>query len=772
MIITAVCEGLGGKQMRTTKEMWEQFVLKGEKQEKIEPIVEESWRRSIGYGIKPQKIEKLIAYSKEDLERALHENKKLLEIAEPYIQNMFAIVHDMKDIHINLLDRQCCILKNWTEAGDEINLMDVGIGVGVCWKEEYMGTNGPGTAMYLDKPVLIEGYEHFCEMYHGMACLSAPVHDPKGDILVILNIAVSVDDYNKGLWGMLLTAVRGIERELQHISYQHKIEALNQQLQESVIKERRLKKEIKEKARLIEAILDNMYEGLLICDARGKYVMANESAQNLLGFNRETIMSSEIGYSASNTVFKYEDNKVVPVEEYLGNRILKGETVENQVYIVEKGLSKRYVVANGNPILDEEGNIQYGILSCTDITKMKHNELALKKQREFIGQVLDMLGAPMAVISYPDLTYEISNVKNTELVNRLIREKGPKLELVGKRVAEVVALTTNQDFMERVVEAGKTQKEVFSEAEPYTHLNEYYHRIFSPLFDEKGNVSHVSVIALDVSNEIIYNKKMEEVAKQKDEFFSIVSHELRSPTAIINLATQMLLSNYYEKDLSDGAKKLVHKIKQNSYRLLRLINNFLDIAKIEEGFVHMQYTNVDIVQLSKAIVDSLQLFALDKKIKLTFHTEMDKKVIAMDTDKYERILLNLLSNAFKFTSTNKEITVHIHPMEEYIVISVEDQGIGISQDKLGNIFDRFVQVDSSLCRKNEGSGIGLSLVKVLVEKMGGKIEVRSDVGKGSRFSVYLPDKRMQVHEALAKPIKSSSEIAEVVNIEFADIYGE
>jgi signal transduction histidine kinase len=234
----------------------------------------------------------------------------------------------------------------------------------------------------------------------------------------------------------------------------------------------------------------------------------------------------------------------------------------------------------------------------------------------------------------------------------------------------------------------------------------------------------------------------------------------------------MLLSNYYEKDLSDGAKKLVHKIKQNSYRLLRLINNFLDIAKIEEGFVHMQYTNVDIVQLSKAIVDSLQLFALDKKIKLTFHTEMDKKIIAMDTDKYERILLNLLSNAFKFTSTNKEITVHIHPMEEYIVISVEDQGIGISQDKLGNIFDRFVQVDSSLCRKNEGSGIGLSLVKVLVEKMGGKIEVRSDVGKGSRFSVYLPDKRMQVHEALAKPIKSSSEIAEVVNIEFADIYGE
>ncbi|WZL72809.1 ATP-binding protein [Clostridiaceae bacterium 35-E11] len=743
-----------------------------QKQEKMEPVIWESWQRSISYNIHPRKIEKLIAYSKEELERAIHENQKLLEIAEPYIQNMFAIVHDMKDIYINLLDKRCYTLKNWTGDEGEYILIEVGSHPGTCWKEKYRGTNGPGTAMYLNKPVLVKGWEHFCEMYHGIACLAAPIHDPKGDILAILNIAVAADEYNKGLWGMLLTGVRGIERELQHISHQYEMEALNQQLRESVKKERRLKKEVKEKAQLIEAIIDNMYEGLLICNTDGKYVLVNESAQDLLGANSNELVSAEIGYIGSLVVFKYENEKVVPIEEYLGNRVLKGETVENQVYIVEKGRSKRYIVANGTPILDEEGKMKYALLSCTDITKMKYNELAVKKQREFVGKVLDMLGVPMAVIRYPDLICEISNVKSTDLVNQLLGEKGNISNLVGKTVEEVVSIMQNQNFIEYMIQVGESRKEIFAKAELYAHSNQYYHFIFSPIFDKKNNVSHVAVTALDVSNEVNYNKKMEEMAKQKDDFFSIVSHELRSPAALINLATQMLLSTYYEKDLSDKARKLVHKIKQNSYRLLRLVNNFLDMAKIEEGFAHIEYTNVDIVQLTKAIIDSLQLFTLDKKIKLDLYTEVNKKIIAIDTDKYEKILLNLLSNAFKFTPSDRKITVHIHLVEKYIIISVEDQGIGISQEKVDKIFDRFVQVDSSFRRKNEGTGIGLSLVKILVEKMEGKIEVHSQVGKGSCFSVYLPDRRIQEEQGMTNYIKSSSEIAEIVNIEFADIYGE
>ena len=129
-----------------------------------------------------------------------------------------------------------------------------------------------------------------------------------------------------------------------------------------------------------------------------------------------------------------------------------------------------------------------------------------------------------------------------------------------------------------------------------------------------------------------------------------------------------------------------------------------------------------------------------KKITLIFDTEIEEKIVACDPDKIERIMLNLLSNAIKFTDKRGKIFVNVYLQNNYICISVKDNGIGISEEMQNLIFDRFIQVDKSISRNREGSGIGLAIVKSLVELHNGKITLESKIGQGSDFTILIPNK--------------------------------
>ena len=179
-------------------------------------------------------------------------------------------------------------------------------------------------------------------------------------------------------------------------------------------------------------------------------------------------------------------------------------------------------------------------------------------------------------------------------------------------------------------------------------------------------------------------------------------------------------------------------MKQNSYRLIRLINNLIDVTKIDSGFINMMRQNVDIVKIVEDITLSVASFVESKQIELIFDTDIEEKIIACDQDKIETIIFNLLSNAAKFTNANGKIIVNMFDGEEYIVISVKDTGIGIAEENKHKIFKRFLQLDDTSHRNREGSGIGLSLVKSFVEMHGGEITVESSYGEGSNFIIKLP----------------------------------
>jgi len=258
--------------------------------------------------------------------------------------------------------------------------------------------------------------------------------------------------------------------------------------------------------------------------------------------------------------------------------------------------------------------------------------------------------------------------------------------------------------------------------------------------------------------------------KAQVEFLATISHELKTPLNVIS-STVQLFDMYCKSDSLDDKKNLIIKyidsIKKNCYRLSKLINNIVDCSKIEAGFFELNLSNNNIVEVVEEIVMSVTNFAESKGLNITFDTDIEERIIACDPEKIERIVLNLISNAIKFSNNGGEIFVDVKAKNEFVEISVNDNGIGIEEGNLKMIFDRFKQVKNSLSKNAEGTGIGLSLVKSIVELHGGSIYVESEFGKGSKFTVMLPSRKV-FHENVIYNSKVSS-INEVMRVEFSDV---
>lgn len=234
---------------------------------------------------------------------------------------------------------------------------------------------------------------------------------------------------------------------------------------------------------------------------------------------------------------------------------------------------------------------------------------------------------------------------------------------------------------------------------------------------------------------------------------------------------ELKLKDCSMKDSTENKYKYTKIMKQNCYRLLRLVNNIIDITKIDSGYFDMNENNVDIINLVENITLSVADYIENKGLSLIFDTVVEEKVISCDPEKIERIILNILSNAVKFTPIGGEITVNIEDCIENICIRVKDTGRGIPRDKVESIFKRFVQVDKSLTRDCEGSGIGLSLVKCLVELHDGTISVESDLGSGTEFVIHIPCRLTEEVNKEATGCDTMGEnLIERINLEFSDIY--
>lgn len=366
-----------------------------------------------------------------------------------------------------------------------------------------------------------------------------------------------------------------------------------------------------------------------------------------------------------------------------------------------------------------------------------------------------------------------------------IIEGNNKADIIGKSINEFI----NANLQGYLLNA---MKEVWKTGNP-KNLGARFHDNYGidnwrdNYYIYKLSPSQIVVIYDDISEIIEYQKKISENERLiseaiefenlRTEFLANISHELRTPLNIILCMIQYNMLILKDEENLIDRKKFINNInieKQNCFRLLRLMNNLIDSTKLDLSSIKPVMVNCDIVNVIEEISQSVAEYIHGNNLRLIFDTDVEEKIMACDLDKIERVMLNLLSNSIKFTEAGGNIFVNVIDGDEYVTIIVEDTGIGIAEEKLNVIFDRFRQVDKSFTRRNEGSGIGLFIVKSIIEMHNGSISVESTLGVGTKFLIKLPVNKVPESDnivAKSKLIyKTCNDRVERIELEFSDIY--
>jgi signal transduction histidine kinase len=255
------------------------------------------------------------------------------------------------------------------------------------------------------------------------------------------------------------------------------------------------------------------------------------------------------------------------------------------------------------------------------------------------------------------------------------------------------------------------------------------------------------------------NRKLLELDQVKSRFFANISHELRTPLTLLLAPLQTLIQER-GLTLEPEMRQLLLIMQSNGMRLLKLINDLLDLVRLESGKMEVKREPVAIEPFLFGLVNAVKKSAEDRGIRLEVSSDPAISTVLTDSDKLERILLNLLFNALKFTPAGGKVEVKTKRENGELVLEVFDTGTGISEEQLPFIFDRFWQADTSSQRKYRGVGIGLALVKELVEIQGGNVAVTSEIGKGTQFTVRLPyDELGRQSPQMAEEAESPTETA-------------
>lgn len=286
-----------------------------------------------------------------------------------------------------------------------------------------------------------------------------------------------------------------------------------------------------------------------------------------------------------------------------------------------------------------------------------------------------------------------------------------------------------------------------------------------------NNKKEILVSYVDISSKLELEETLENIKLrdlQKDEFLSNISHELKTPLNIFYSTIQLLEKFSQNEDIN--FKELFNKhsnsLKLNCKRMIRLVNNIVDLSRIDLGVLKPNYGNYNIILLVEDISNSIIPFALAKNLFLEFDTNVEEHYLMCDPIMIEKILLNLLSNAIKYSERNTSIHVYISVEKSITKISIKDEGCGIDLETQKQIFDRFIRADTSFTRLNEGCGIGLSIVKSMLDILNGSIRVESELGKGSIFEISLPNKIIKDKKQRNYKYESSNNIS----VELSDIY--
>ena len=525
--------------------------------------------------------------------------------------------------------------------------------------------------------------------------------------------------------------------------------------------------ELEDNISIFYKFIDSSNTKVLICDNKWNVLYCNKAVKG-----QYKSIEEMRNINNNKVIFKILKNNTINTSKKLDRDVIK--------YINDE----LYLNKNWNGVLKVE--------DCDDKVRIYRCNM----------QVIDISNDSRYIVSYNDITTEYlfrnelfeadekfellsSNIKDTIIIlNKeekieYINKSGMKLleyeykDLLGKEIDDYIIDSV-------ICKQGNIKQEIIMENSVISKSGKkiQLETIKSPIMDVEGNISGWTLVARDMSyTKALKNiknkyKEIKDYQEIKNEFFANLSHELRTPTNIIYSSIQ-LLNSRLEIDDRESFINFYNKysgvLKQNCFRILRLINNMIDISKVEAGYIDLELKNYDIISFIEDITISFIPYVESKNINIVFDTEFEELEVQFDEEKLERVLLNLLSNAIKYTDKNGNILVKVTVENEWVKIIVKDDGIGIPKEMREVIFNRFVQVNKSLNRLKEGSGIGLALVKSIIELHNGKVYIANNDDKGSEFVVLLPNAIKESEERI-NLIESSKPMKEKIAIELSDIY--
>jgi len=463
-------------------------------------------------------------------------------------------------------------------------------------------------------------------------------------------------------------------------------------------------------------IIEKNVDGIIIVDGNGIVCFVNPAGEALFGLKAEEF-----------------------VEQLFGFPVVAGETVE--IDIVRS--TREGVIAEMRVVETEWRGEKAYLLSLRDITERKRMEEALRESE---------LRYRETVSNIPGFVYQLLRKKDDSISFPLVSNNSSTI--LGLSPEEIMADPSK--FFSRVVleDLDRVNQALFESAQTMkTWTVEFRVR-------EEGEVKWLRSSAnprLLPDGSILWNgvvfdvTKEKEIDRMKSEFISVVSHELRTPLGALKNAVHIVLREAAGA-VNENQRRFLSLASGNIDRLAKTINDLLDLSKLESGKIEIRFQEVDLEDPLDTVISSLRPQAEDKSLTIGKEIEFGLPKIYGDKDKIKTIFTHLINNAIKFTPEGGSITVAARLAhssdklptreeklnENFIEISVADTGTGIPAHELGKIFERFYQVQKSLTREIGGSGVGLSIVKDLVEKHRGKIWVESKVAKGSRFVFTLP----------------------------------
>ena len=388
-----------------------------------------------------------------------------------------------------------------------------------------------------------------------------------------------------------------------------------------------------------------------------------------------------------------------------------------------------------SPVRDEGGAITGMYCTAIETTGDVLNERHRLEENERLQQLFAQGPSLMAVLREPDHVFELANAAYLELVGNR--------DVVGHRVRDVLPEVEGQGFYELLDEVYASGEAYRGHASPVKlhrgsqDLEErFIDFVFQPIKDSTGKVTGIFVEGNDVTNAVIANNELRAANRRKDDFLAMLAHELRNPLAPISSAADLLRMAAPDSELVCRISDILNRQVKH---MTGLVDDLLDVSRVTRGLIDLQRDSLDLNGVVADAIEQVDSLVQSKQQRLTLDLPADPVMVEGDRTRLVQVFANLLNNAAKFTPELGDIVVRLAVQEQDVVFSVQDDGVGIDPDLLPHVFDLFTQAERTPDRAQGGLGLGLALVKSLVELHAGSVSAHSDgAGRGSRFMIQLP----------------------------------